>query len=56
MGIRAFIERFLTRTAKPSEPASSAFGAEADRASADREREAELHEEIEKQKGRPRGF
>lgn len=56
MGFLALVERFLSRRARPAKPASSVFGAEADREIADRSRAEELEFEIEKEKGRPRGM
>ena len=56
MGLLSWIERILTRAARPKQPAPSVFGADADRAIADRSAAEDYELEIEKQKGRPRGF
>ena len=56
MGLRALIERILTRSAEPTEPARSVFGSEAEWELTERARADEYDLEVEKQKGRPRGF
>lgn len=56
MGLRAILERFLSGETTRSEPASSAFGATADRVRADQAKADEYDFEVAKEKGRPRGF
>ncbi len=56
MGIIALIERLLAKQARPTEPARSVFGAEADREAANQATANEYEFEVEKGKSRPQGF
>ena len=55
MGLRALIDRLLSRSARPTKPARSTFGPEADREIADRSKAQEYELEVEKQRSRLRG-
>ncbi len=56
MGVIALIERLLAKQARPTEPAKSAFGVEADRETANQAAANEYEFEVEKGKSRPQGF
>ena len=55
MGLRALIDQLLSRSARPTKPARSTFGPEADREIADRSKAQEYELEVEKQRSRLRG-
>ncbi len=56
MGVIALIERLLAKQARPTEPARSVFGVEADREAANQATANEYEYEVEKGKSRPQGF
>lgn len=56
MGILRWFERLLSKSAQPSAPARSTFGATDDRERAERAAANEFEFEVEKGKSRPNGF
>ena len=52
MGLKAMFNRLLSRQAKPTEPAPSRFGPDADRALADKAKAQEFERKVEEEKGR----
>jgi hypothetical protein len=56
MGILRWFEHLLSQSARPKEPARSTFGPADDRERAERAAANEFEFEVEKGKGRPKGF
>ena len=56
MGLVAWVERLLARQARPTGPAKSVFGVDAEREAAERDVANEYEFEVEKGKGRHQGF